>query len=103
MVAALMASMALSFFSGFFVTSSWPYVLPTKLNWNAIFSPDHNAYFCTIRDPKKENDISQLAYRDVLTGLANRLALEDALPDVLSQTMEADAKGAILFIDLDGF
>ena len=74
-----------------------------KLNWNVIFSPDHNAYFCTVRDPEKEDSAHQLAYRDVLTGLANRLALEEALPEVLTQTMEAEAKGAILFIDLDGF
>ena len=26
-----------------------------KLNWNVIFSPDHNAYFCTVRDPEKED------------------------------------------------
>ena len=74
-----------------------------KLNWNVIFSPDHNAYFCTVRDPEKEDCAHQLAYRDVLTGLPNRLALEEALPEVLSQALEAEAKGAILFIDLDGF
>lgn len=74
-----------------------------KLNWNAIFSPDHNAYFCTVRDPEREANASQLAYRDVLTGLPNRLALEENLPDVLVQAREADAKGALLFIDLDGF
>ncbi len=57
-----------------------------KLNWNVIFSPDHNAYFCTVRDPRRDaNGIDRLAYRDVLTGLANRLALEEALPDVLAQ------------------
>jgi len=72
-----------------------------KLTWNVIFSPDHNAYFCTVRDPEKDNN--QLAYRDVLTGLPNRLALEEALPEVLAQAVEADTRGAILFIDLDGF
>jgi len=75
-----------------------------KLNWNVIFSPDHNAYFSTVHDPTKdENSITQLAYRDVLTGLPNRLALEEALPDVLTQAIDADTRGAILFIDLDGF
>lgn len=74
-----------------------------KLNWNAIFSPDHNAYFCTVRDPEKEASANQLAYRDVLTRLPNRLALEESLPNVLEQAVEADAKGALIFIDLDGF
>jgi len=75
-----------------------------KLNWNVIFSPDHNAYFCTVHDPARNtNGADRLAYRDVLTGLCNRLALEEELPEVLTQTTEAKAKGAILFIDLDGF
>jgi len=74
-----------------------------QLNWNVIFSPDHNAYFCTVSDPAKEDDASRLAYRDVLTGLKNRLALEKELPGILEQAGEADSKTAIMFVDLDGF
>ncbi|MEF2229813.1 MAG: sensor domain-containing diguanylate cyclase [Pseudodesulfovibrio sp.] len=74
-----------------------------RLNWNAIFSPDHNAYFCTVHDPARESDAARLAYRDVLTGLKNRLALEEDLPDMLDNAQEASARVAILFIDLDGF
>ncbi len=74
-----------------------------RLSWNVIFSPDHNAYFCTVHDPAKESDAEKLAYRDVLTGLKNRLALEEDLPDMLTDAAEANARVAVLFIDLDGF
>lgn len=74
-----------------------------RLNWNVIFSPDHNAYFCTAHDPDKEKNASQLAYRDVLTGLKNRLALEEALPTILADAQDTDTQAAIIFIDLDGF
>lgn len=73
------------------------------LNWNAIFSPDHNAYFCTVHDPARDKNAEQLAYRDVLTDLKNRLALERDLPEILKDTHEAKSQAAILFIDLDGF
>lgn len=74
-----------------------------QLNWNVIFSPDHNAYFCTASDPARDENTSRLAYNDVLTGLQNRLALVKALPEVLAEAAEAQSKAAILFIDLDGF
>ncbi|QJB58424.1 diguanylate cyclase [Pseudodesulfovibrio sp. zrk46] len=74
-----------------------------KLNWNVIFSPDHNAYFCTVHDPNRNKDIDQLAYRDVLTGLSNRLALEENLPAVLTDAQDTDSTVAVIFIDLDGF
>lgn len=72
-----------------------------ELNWNVIFSPDHNAYFCTVLDPARDAD--RLAYTDVLTGLKNRLALSKDLPNVLAQAREAGSGAAVLFIDLDGF
>ncbi|WP_319468849.1 sensor domain-containing diguanylate cyclase [uncultured Pseudodesulfovibrio sp.] len=75
----------------------------TRLNWNTIFSPDHNAYFCTVHDPTQEKAADQRAYRDMLTGLSNRLALEETLPDVLAEAEEAQSQVAVLFIDLDGF
>ncbi|WP_041720387.1 sensor domain-containing diguanylate cyclase [Pseudodesulfovibrio piezophilus] len=74
-----------------------------KLNWNVIFSPDHNAYFCTVHDPEQDKCTMQLAYRDTLTGLRNRLALEEALPKELTDAEDTDTKVAIVFIDLDGF
>jgi len=74
-----------------------------KLNWNVIFSPDHNAYFCTVHDPNKEKNHNHLAYRDVLTGLRNRLALEEALPSILADAQDTDTQAVVIFIDLDRF
>ena len=74
-----------------------------RLNWNVIFSPDHNAYFCTVHDPSEVTAVERLAYQDVLTGLKNRLALEEDLPDLLTDAGELAARVAVLFIDLDGF
>jgi diguanylate cyclase (GGDEF)-like protein/PAS domain S-box-containing protein len=74
-----------------------------ELNWNVIFSPDHNAYFCTVHDPANDAKADRLAYTDVLTGLKNRLALGKDLAAVLAQAEDADSKAAVLFIDLDGF
>lgn len=74
-----------------------------KLNWNVIFSPDHNAYFCTVRDPSREKDTDRIAYQDALTGLENRLALEETLPTILAEAREMDDEVCLLFIDLDGF
>ncbi len=75
-----------------------------RLNWNVIFSPDHNAYFCTATDASSSfPDSTQLAYRDVLTGLNNRLALEEQLPTFLAEAADTGADLALFFIDLDGF
>lgn len=75
----------------------------TPLNWNVIYSPDHSAYFCTASDPSKSENAYRLAYRDVLTGLPNRLALEESLPETLSHAADTDTSVAVIFIDLDGF
>ena len=75
------------------------------LSWNIIFSPFHNSYFCTARevrsDDRRRSD--NLAYRDVLTGLANRLALSEALAEMVSACAERAERFHLLFIDLDGF
>lgn len=47
-----------------------------------------------------ENKIRYLAHHDALTGLANRVTLNDAL---LKLTSDALTPGALLLIDLDGF
>lgn len=50
-----------------------------------------------------EQQIEFLAYRDVLTGLPNRLLLVDRFKQALLQAERADSKVALLFIDLDNF
>jgi len=74
-----------------------------RLNWNVIYSPDHNCYFCMITDASGTSGNDALAYRDALTGLSNRMALEDTLPAVMTQTCSLGVSMAILFMDLDGF
>ncbi len=75
------------------------------LSWNIIFSPFHNSYFCTAREVRSSDRrrSDNLAYRDVLTGLANRLALSEALAELVATCAEHNEHFHLLFIDLDGF
>lgn len=54
------------------------------------------------RDAAEER-IRDLAYRDSLTGLGNRLAFSDHIADVLSGKAGAGESTALLFVDLDRF
>lgn len=74
-----------------------------KLNWNVIYSPDHDAYFCRVTDPAEGCEAESIAYRDVLTGLKNRLAMERDLPEMLDRASDTDCCLAVLFVDLDKF
>ncbi|MGE4505883.1 MAG: diguanylate cyclase, partial [Desulfovibrionaceae bacterium] len=76
-----------------------------RVVFNIIFSPDHNAYFCVVRDASEESreKLERYAYRDALTGLHNRLSLEDSLPVTLIAAREGGCPVSIFFIDLDGF
>lgn len=76
-----------------------------KLYWELLFSPFHDAYFCVVTDASAtaERGIESLAFRDTLTGLNNRLALEETLPDVLSKAKDQGGLVALFYIDLDGF
>lgn len=46
---------------------------------------------------------ARLAHQDALTGLPNRLALEESLPAILDVATAKDAPVAVLFIDIDRF
>jgi len=52
---------------------------------------------------QKEDQLSQYANYDILTGLANRTLFMDRLQHLLNQRIQADRYNAILFIDLDHF
>lgn len=64
-------------------------------------------YICIGRDvteqKQAEMSIQQLAYYDNLTGLPNRVLLQDRLLQALSQTKRVSGKSAVLFLDLDRF
>jgi len=51
----------------------------------------------------RENQVRRLAYRDALTGLANRALLQDRFRQALSQAQRSRRLVALLLIDLDGF
>ena len=46
---------------------------------------------------------AQLARQDVMTGLPNRMAMEERLPELLQQALEKRESVAVLFVDLDRF
>ncbi len=46
---------------------------------------------------------AQLARQDVMTGLPNRLALEERLPALLEHALQSHESVAVLFVDLDRF
>lgn len=48
-------------------------------------------------------ELNALLLRDVLTGLPNRRALMDALPDTMGRVGRSKMPAALLFIDMDGF
>lgn len=73
------------------------------LNWEAIYSPDHNAYFCVANEVGDAASMEVLAFRDGLTGVRNRLALERDLPMVVDRARDRGDCVLIYFIDLDGF
>ncbi len=57
-----------------------------------------------ISDAKRhEQELLELAHRDVLTGLPNRLWLNSYLPGAIKRAQRAHRQLAILFIDLDHF
>ncbi len=74
-----------------------------RTNWNVVYSPDHESYFCVVRCLSSQVKPEQLAYRDALTGLKNRLALDEQLPKDLSRARDIGTGAAVIFLDLDGF
>jgi len=50
-----------------------------------------------------QEELAQMAYRDALTGLANRSALYEAVDDAVQEARTAQRAVAVLFVDLDGF
>jgi diguanylate cyclase (GGDEF)-like protein len=48
-------------------------------------------------------ELQSLLMRDLLTGLPNRRALMEALPEAIARANRADRPCAVLFLDMDGF
>ena len=52
---------------------------------------------------KSEQKYKELATKDMLTGIPNRYAFENALKRIISTSKRTNSKFALLFIDLDNF
>jgi diguanylate cyclase (GGDEF)-like protein/PAS domain S-box-containing protein len=52
---------------------------------------------------KQEEQITEIAYHDILTGLPNRLLVTDRLKQAIAQADRANQLLAICYLDLDGF
>ena len=74
-----------------------------RFNWNVLYSPDTELFYCIVKDLSDVHDLRHAAYHDTLTGLPNRLFLTDNLPKILSDVVEHDRVLSLFFIDLDGF
>jgi len=74
-----------------------------RFNWNVLFSPDTEIFYCIVKDLSNVHDLHHAAYHDTLTGLPNRLFLTDALPKLMAGALEERHVLGVLFLDLDGF
>jgi diguanylate cyclase (GGDEF)-like protein/PAS domain S-box-containing protein len=74
-----------------------------RFNWNVLYSPDNEIFYCIVKDLSDVHDLRHAAYHDTLTGLPNRLFLTDALPRLIETAQENHHILALFFIDLDGF
>ncbi|GFM37783.1 sensor domain-containing diguanylate cyclase [Desulfovibrio psychrotolerans] len=76
-----------------------------RLSWNLMFSPEHECFFSTVKDVSESlmDKAIRYAYKDVLTGLGNRLFLMDTVPVWLDETQQKGKQLAVCFLDLDGF
>lgn len=98
--ALITADIASTSFTFRFLCDSGEY---SRTNWNVIYSPDHESYFCVARNLSERGNAEELAYRDALTGLSNRLALDEQLPKDLSRAQDMGTGAAVMFLDIDGF
>lgn len=74
-----------------------------RFNWNVLYSPDFETFFCTVKDLSDVNNIQHVAYHDTLTGLPNRLYLSEILPDLLVSARQHNDSLAYVLLDLHEF
>lgn len=74
-----------------------------RFNWNVLYSPDTEIFYCIVKDLSEIHDLHHAAYHDTLTGLPNRLFLTDALPKLIAGALEQRYVLGLIFLDLDGF
>ncbi|OIQ96422.1 cyclic di-GMP phosphodiesterase Gmr [mine drainage metagenome] len=78
-----------------------------EVTLSAITVQEQEAIYCTWRDISErkvaEQQIEFLAYHDPLTGLPNRLLLQDRFEHAMAYAERAGTRLALLFLDLDNF
>ncbi|MBU1229644.1 MAG: sensor domain-containing diguanylate cyclase [Proteobacteria bacterium] len=74
-----------------------------RFNWNVLYSPDFEAFFCVIKDLSDVNNIRHVAYHDTLTGVPNRLYLTEILPELIAAAQQNGSSLTYLLIDLFEF
>ena len=81
----------------------WYEAHATQVTW----ADGESAVLCTVYDitPRKmyQEKLIRQAERDYLTGLGNRLTCEKELERIMAQAVSGDAKGALIYMDLDDF
>ncbi|MGO9821366.1 MAG: putative bifunctional diguanylate cyclase/phosphodiesterase [Solirubrobacteraceae bacterium] len=83
--------------------------LPVELSVTLVHGSDEDesVMYCFARDISErrrgEEQLAYLAYHDPLTGLPNRVLVEEQLDLALARARRGDAAVALLFIDLDDF
>jgi diguanylate cyclase (GGDEF)-like protein/PAS domain S-box-containing protein len=83
--------------------------LPVELSVTLVHGSDEDepVMYCFARDISErrrgEEQLAYLAYHDPLTGLPNRVLVEEQLDLALARARRSDAAVALLFVDLDDF
>lgn len=83
-----------------FYTENKTFMLPDEQNLVNYIADDLRLW---LERKQAEQYISHMANHDVLTGLPNRLLLQDRLSQALAHNQRYHGKTAVLFIDLDHF
>lgn len=80
---------------------------PMELSASEMFLHGQRFFIGIIRDITErklaEQKITHMAHHDFLTGLPNRILFFDRLKQAISMAERGGQKGAVVFLDLDGF
>lgn len=77
------------------------------IQWSANWSPEYGVRIAVAQEVtelrRAERELEHLASHDLLTGLPNRLRLQQTLESALVHAALAGGELALLYLDLDGF
>lgn len=81
--------------------------IEVMISWNDILIAGRSCRFVVAEDVTErritQNRLMQLAHHDALTGLPNRVLLDERLKQVLRKAKRMDHRAAVICIDLDRF